>query len=377
MISSIEDPQVKYKNLMLHPVNSELRWREALETLPNRHPLQSWTWGEFKSRWGWSFLPFLLQVHSNPHDEPPQAAAMVLRRRLPKTKFSILYVPKGPILDYNNPQLRRVMLAQLEELARLENAIFVKIDPDVIYAWGLEEENKSPIGHKFIQELRDRGWFFSREQIQFRNTVEIDLSRSEEELLMAMKQKTRYNIRLAKRKGVKVRLNSQKDWTMIANMYLETARRDGFAVRPAEYYLDAWSSLYDAKSAQAFIAEFEGRPLAAVIIVQYGHRAVYMYGASTNIERNRMPAYLLQWEAIRWSKEQGNKIYDMWGAPDKFVDTDPLWGVWRFKDGFQGQVVRHIGAWDYVARPFWYWMYTLIVPRYVNVLRKRNPGNQS
>jgi lipid II:glycine glycyltransferase (peptidoglycan interpeptide bridge formation enzyme) len=85
-----------------------------------------------------------------------------------------------------------------------------------------------------------------------------------------------------------------------------------------------------------------------------------------------MPNYLLQWEAIRWAKDQGCEVYDFWGAPDDFVESDPLWGVWRFKAGFKGQVVRHIGAWDYPNRPFWYWIYTTVMPRYLAFLRGRN-----
>ena len=117
--------------------------------------------------------------------------------------------------------------------------------------------------------------------------------------------------------------------------------------------------------AQPLIAEYQGQPLGAVIVVAYGGRAVYMYGASTDKERNRMPNYLLQWEAIRWARERGCEVYDFWGAPDEFNEEDSMWGVWRFKSGFAGDVVRHIGAWDYPARPFWYWVYTVIIPRYL------------
>jgi lipid II:glycine glycyltransferase (peptidoglycan interpeptide bridge formation enzyme) len=297
---------------------------------------------------------------------------MLLKRQLPRTPFSVLYVPKGPILDYNNGPLRRVALAQLEQIARRERAIFVKIDPDVVRSWGLEEERRSSIGAKFVTELKERGWRFSDDQIQYRNTVELDLRRSEEELLAAMKGKTRYNIRLAGRKEVVVRQGTAADFERIAAMYMTTAARDGFAVRPVDYYLDAWRTLYEAGLAQPLLAEFQGQPLAAVIIVRFGRRAIYMYGASTDNERRRMPNYLLQWEAIRWAKAQGCEIYDFWGAPDDFVESDPLWGVWRFKVGFKGQVVRHIGAWDYPNRPFWYWVYTTLMPRYLNFLRARS-----
>ena len=145
-----------------------------------------------------------------------------------------------------------------------------------------------------------------------------------------------------------------------------------FTIRPQAYYLDAWQSFYDAGMAQPLIAEYEGTPLGAVMVVAYGGRAIYMYGASTEQERNRQPNYLLQWEAIRWAKEQGCHVYDFWGAPDEFVESDSMWGVWRFKSGFGADVVRHIGAWDYAPNGLWYWLYTVVIPRYVEMLRSRD-----
>ncbi len=349
---------------------SPTAWQQALGSLPNAHPLQSWTWGEFKSRWGWQMIPCLLTIAESNWN--PLAAAMVLKRDIPRLPYSVLYVPKGPSLDYNDGALRRVVLAELENIARQENAIFVKIDPDVVKSWGLEEERLSPIGSKFSKEMAKRGWRYSDEQIQFRNTVEIDLQQSENEILATMKQKTRYNIRLAGRKNIEIKHGTSADFPTIVKMYEETAVRDGFAIRPVEYYLDAWQSFYDAGMAHPILAEYEGKPIAAVVLIKFDQTVIYMYGASTNEERNRMPTYLLQWEAIRWAKAQGAAIYDMWGAPSEFEETDQLWGVWRFKKGFNGQVVRHIGAWDYVNKPFWYWLYTNALPRYTNYLRSRN-----
>lgn len=371
-MDSTKTDNPKIESTIFRAEKTVAQWQKALMNLPNPHPLQSWPWAQFKSRWGWSALPRLLDLGL---EHPPPAAAMVLKRKVPRLPFSILYVPKGPILDYNHAALRRVVLAQLEQLAQQERAIFVKIDPDVVQGWDFEEEEQnSPIGSKFIEELLGRGWRYSDDQVQFRNTVELDIDRPAEDILAAMKSKTRYNIRLAGRKDVVVRRGTAADFPTIAGMYMETADRDDFTVRPTEYYLDAWQTFYDAGLAQPFIAEYEGTPLGAVIIVRSGQRAIYMYGASTEIERQRMPNYLLQWEAILWAQEQGCTVYDFWGAPDKFVESDPLWGVWRFKDGFQGQVVRHIGAWDYPARPFWYWVYTAVMPRYLDFMRRGASG---
>lgn len=345
------------------------QWHALLDELPNAHALQTWTWGAFKGRWGWAKMPALLQ------DEQGRtlAAAMVLKRKTAGLPFSMLYAPKGPAMDYADAQTRTLMLQELEALARREGAIFIKIDPDVPWSMGPEpdEQRDSADGQAWQAELVARGWRFSGDQVQFRNTVILDLQPSEEELLANMKQKTRYNIRLAQRKGVLVRAGTAQDLPLIAQMYATTAARNGFAIRPEAYYLDAWQSFYEAGMAQPFIAEYEGAPLGAVIVVAYGRRAIYMYGASTERERNRQPNYLLQWEAIRWAKNRGCHQYDFWGAPDEFAESDSLWGVWRFKSGFGADVVRHIGAWDYAPRRFWYWLFTAVVPRYVALLQAR------
>lgn len=362
-------PDPVYRASTFKRETSPAAWQQALAALPNAHFLQSWTWGDFKARWGWSTTRLALTIAESSWE--PLAAAQVLKRSVPRLPYSILYVPKGPALNYGDGALRRHVLAELEALARREKAIFIKIDPDVVRAWDYDPPRPSPTGSRFIAELQQRGWRYSADQVQFPNTVELDLTQSEDALLAAMKSKTRYNIRLAGRKEVVVRAGSSADFPLIARMYAETAVRDGFAIRPTEYYLDAWQSFADAGMAQPLIAEYNGTPLGAVVLIRFGERVSYMYGASTELERQRMPNYLLQWEAIRWAKAQGCTVYDFWGAPTTFVEDDPLWGVWRFKVGFDGRVVQHIGAWDYPARPFWYWVYTSVMPRYLDLLRAR------
>jgi len=349
--------------------DSPATWQAAMARLPHTHPLQSWAWGQFKSRWGWETLPLTMSIGGNSWETI--AAAMVLKRRVPRLPYCVLYVPKGPALDFHEHSLRVQVLTRLEQLAKRERAIFIKIDPEVVRSWGLEQERVSPLGAAVMRDLRERGWRPSDEQIQFRNTVELPLEATEEQLLAAMKQKTRYNIRLAERKGVVVRSGSPADFPTIVEMYQETAARDGFTVRPAEYYLDGWGGLYQAGMAQPLVAEVEGRPVAAVVLVRFGDRVIYMYGASRNEARDRMPNHLLQWEAIRWARAQGAKVYDFWGAPDEFEETDRMWGVWRFKAGFNGEVVRFIGAWDYTPRPLLYRLYTQAIPRYLDLLRAR------
>lgn len=200
-----------------------------------------------------------------------------------------------------------------------------------------------------------------------------------------MKQKTRYNVRLASRKGVTVRSGTIKDLDLLYHMYAETSLRDGFTIRNQAYYESVWGTFIQANQslnidsesakkvpmAEALIAEVDQEPVAAVIVFRFGEKAWYLYGMSRAIHREKMPNYLLQWEAIRRAKVAGCHTYDLWGAPNHFDENDPLWGVYRFKEGLGGRVVCHLGAWDLPTRPILYTLYTNILPRILDVMRFR------
>jgi lipid II:glycine glycyltransferase (peptidoglycan interpeptide bridge formation enzyme) len=123
--------------------------------------------------------------------------------------------------------------------------------------------------------------------------------------------------------------------------------------------------------AQPLIAEVESEPVSALVLFTFGATAWYFYGMSRDAHREKMPNHLLQWEAIRWAKARGCTTYDFWGAPDELVETDSMWGVWKFKEGFGGAFVRHLGAWDYAPSPILYRLYTTVLPRVLNVMRRR------
>jgi lipid II:glycine glycyltransferase (peptidoglycan interpeptide bridge formation enzyme) len=154
-------------------------------------------------------------------------------------------------------------------------------------------------------------------------------------------------------------------------MYSETALRDGFVIRPVEYYRDAWNSFIARGLAHPLIAKVNGDAVAMVILFRFGDRAWYMYGASRNLHRDKMPNHLLQWQAIRWAKSVGCKVYDLWGAPDQLVESDPMWGVYRFKQGFGASLVKHIGAYDFPSSRLWYWIYMVVIPRLLSLMRRR------
>jgi peptidoglycan pentaglycine glycine transferase (the first glycine) len=340
-------------------VTTPHEWRQALGQLPCPHVLQTWEWGTFKERHGWRATRWLWEASGK-----PRAAALTLTRRAGILPARVMYVPKGPVAYYSDPSLLAQVVADLEALARRERALFVKIDPDVL-ADGPDEENLMAL-------LSRRGWRFSQEQVQFRNTLLLDLAPDLDEILARMKSKWRYNIRLAMRRGVCVRKGGPDDLPLLYRMYSETSLRDRFVIRPESYYHDAWGTFITAGLAQPLIAEVEQEPVAMVILFRFGRRAWYMYGASRSLHRERMPNHLLQWEAIRWAKEQGCTVYDLWGAPDVLDESAPMWGVYRFKQGFGACPAHHIGAYDYpTLRPL-YWLYTSVIPRLLALMRWRH-----
>ena len=186
-----------------------------------------------------------------------------------------------------------------------------------------------------------------------------------------MKPKTRYNIRLAERKGVTVRPAGLEDLETLYRMYAETSVRDGFVIRERGYYLAVWQEFMQAGLAEPLIADVEGEPVAAVVVFRFAGRAYYLHGMSRELHRERMPNHLLQWEAMRRARAAGCRVYDLWGAPETFDEADSMWGVFRFKEGLGGLVVRTLGAWDFPASPWLYRLYTRILPRLLDLMRRR------
>jgi peptidoglycan pentaglycine glycine transferase (the first glycine) len=373
------------------------KWNTLISGLPNLHLLQTWEWSQVKAKYGWeptyitwsstsykSYMSDQLDQLDLSNLSDIVAAGMVLKRRIPirgfAARLNILYIPKGPLMDWSDETLRTRVLDDLQSFAKRQGAIFLKIDPDVMLGTGVPGSEGAVVdnnGQAVMSELKRRGWTFSSDQIQFRNTVLLDLSPSEDELRARMKQKTRYNIRLAARKGVKVRAGTMNDLPMLYKMYAETSVRDGFVIRDEDYYQTVWKTFMSSPtvdgqpSAQPLIAEVEGEPVAAIFVFYFADRAYYLYGMSREAHREKMPNYLLQWEAMRRTKAAGCSLYDLWGAPDEFNESDSLWGVFRFKEGLGGRVVCTLGAWDYTPKPFWYKMYSEVIPRVLDAMRSR------
>lgn len=349
-------------------------WNNLAAGLPGAHILQSWEWGQFKSRYGWQPVRM---VWTNSENQASAAAQILLRTvglgRLGSV-LRVAYVPRGPLLDWSDGGLRERVLSDMENYARSKGVIFIKIDPEIIVGRGIPGEVDSveeADSQTILAELRNRGWLPSAEQIQFRNTVWLNLTGGEEDWLACMRQKTRYNVRLAARKGVRVRLAGLEDLDLFYRMYAETSVRDGFVIRPADYYRQVWGDFHRAGLADLLVAEVDGEPVAGLVLFIFGNRAWYLYGMSRDVHRDRMPNHLLQWEAMRRARARGCAVYDLWGAPDEFDPQDGMWGVYRFKEGLGGEVIRTAGAWDFPARKIIYPLYTRVLPAVLSWMRRR------
>ena len=349
-------------------------WNNLIAHLPGAHALQTWEWGRIKAQVGWQAHPLIWK-----DDEGSICAgALLLQRSIHlggfALKMSVMYIPRGPMLDWSKTELVSQVLDNLQAFAHQKGAIFLKMDPDLPLGFGVpgrEDEGSAPVGLAVRDDLIQRGWVFSNDQIQYRNTVVIDLRDDEEAMLARMKSKTRYNVRLAERRGVTVRSGGVADIDLLYRMYAHTSVRDDFLIRGKAYYALVWKIFFEVGLAEPLIAEVEGEPVGAVVIFHFGSRAWYIYGMSLDEHREKMFTYRLQWEAMLQAKATGCTYYDLWGAPDEFTESDPMWGVFRFKDGLGGRVVRTLGAWDYPVRPALYRLYSRVLPRILGLMRRR------
>ena len=322
---------------------ADAEWDAFVAAHPRGSLLQTTNWARLKSRFGWSSQRVWMR-----RDGRLVGGAQVLFRSVALGVVKLGYIPHGPLVDWSDAEQVDVLLNHVDQAAYGRGAGMVKIEPRI---W---QDEMGPVEWEAL--YRRYGCIASPDTIQPPRTVVIDLQPSEEEILARMKQKTRYNIRLAEKKGVTVRQGTAADLPAFNRLMQVTGQRDQFGVHDANYYRAAFE-IFAPDNAALWLAEFEGRPLAGVMVFTSGHSAAYLYGASSDEERQRMPAYAAQWAGIRWAKGRGCATYDMWGVPDaeeaeleaNFTERqDGLWPVYRFKRGFGGEVRRTVGAADRV-----------------------------
>lgn len=330
---------------------SASEWSDFLLECPDAHLLQNMQWGELKSNYGWEPVRIMSE------DTKSSWGAQILFRKLP-LGFTFAYLPKGPLLrdegaGFKHSSPGPTFWKDIDEMCREKRAVFLKIEPDDWANTGSWQKGAVPEGFKL-----------STHSIQPPRTIVVDLSGSEEDILGRMKQKTRYNIRLAVKKGVQV--GASGNVSAFHELMETTAQRDQFGIHSLDYYQKAFDLFHPADRCALLMAEFDGQPIAGLMVFSSGSRSWYLYGASASQHRQRMPTYLLQWEAMKWARSKGCLNYDLYGVPDhaaeyleaNFQDhSDGLWGIYRFKRGFGGQVVRAPGTWDKVYNSFLYQLY--------------------
>lgn len=324
------------------------------------HILQTWEWGELKAKTGWTPIRLVAERRGE-----IVGAISVLKRPVPTGKWCIFYAPRGPVLDIEDRDVWDALLDGVKARAKKHNAIFLKIDPDVKDDNTLWRERIEGSGFKPV----DKGPGF--EGVQPRFVFRLDISPDEETLLANCHQKTRYNIRLAEKRGVEIIENAPREQLEVFYKILsETASRDKFLIRPFSYYEAFYDLLVPQGLAEMFLATYEGEVIAGTLAFKLGDKAWYIYGASSNAHRNVMPNYLIQWKMICWAKKHGCTMYDFRGVPGDVDENHPLYGLVKFKRGFNGEYTKFIGEYDLIYKPAVYRLYHFAEPLYQKTVRK-------
>jgi peptidoglycan pentaglycine glycine transferase (the first glycine) len=330
----------------------DAEWDAFVTAHPHGGLLQMTGWARLKSRFGWSPRRVWLR-----RDGRLVAGAQILVRAAALGLVRVAYIPHGPLVDWQDEEMVSVLFNQIDFAAYEHGAGLLKFEP---LLW---QEEMPPAAWAAL--CARQGCLADSDTIQPPRTILIDLRPPAEEILARMKQKTRYNIRLAEKKGVTVRTGTAADLPLFIRLLRITGARDDFGVHASDYYRAAYE-LFAPDHAALLIAEHEEKALAALMVFAAGERAAYLYGASANEGRHLMPSYAVQWAAMRWAKERGCSQYDLWGIPDQpeakleaaFAErNDSLWGVYRFKRGFGGEIKRTVGTADRVYNRLVYRLY--------------------
>lgn len=313
---------------------------EFLKNHPKGHFMQTPEWAKLKSNWKYE-----VSVERDENGNIIGSIAFLIRR-LPSTKYNIMYAPRGPVCDIDNYKVLNKLIDSSKELAKKYNACVIIIDPDV-----KSEESK------YVSVLEEAGFKGKTgknfEGTQPRFVFRLDVkNKTIDELMAAFHSKTRYNIRVAQKNGVEVKIVDKDMAKTFYEIMLETGMRDNFVTRPLSYFENMLESL--GENARLYMAYYEGKPIAGTIAIKYGNKVWYLYGASSNQYRNVMPNYLLQLEMIRWAVDSGCDIYDFRGVSGDLTPENPLYGLYKFKKGFSGELTEFIGEFELVTKPFVY-----------------------
>lgn len=298
------------------PVEDARAWDAAVAAAPNPQLLQSWRWGELQSRFGWT-----AERRQVAGDAAVPVSLLTTASLVPGRRFG--YLPRGPVV---NAEGMPAALAAVADWGRTDGLAFVRVEPELQVGW------TPPAGWQRAPATQPE------------HTSVIDIARDDNELMASFKPKTRYNIRLAGKKGVQVALS--QDIAAFARLSAETSSRHGIQLAPERYYRELHELMAADGTSRLYLASHEGRDLAGIMVVRFAGRATYLFGASTREGREKMPAYLLHWQAIRDMRDAGDREYDLWGVPPEGAPDHPYANLWQFKSGWQGRILHYAGAFD-------------------------------
>jgi len=314
-------------------IENKQEWNELVGGVHPNQFLQSWQWGEFQKSLGRKVWRFMLD-----REGELVCAGQAIEHGLP-FGLSYIYLSRGPVTTPFAKNHREEFLKIFQEEVKkfIQAMVFIRAE-SVDFNFG-----------------RD-GWLKVND-VQPSHTLMLALDKNEEDLLADMHQKTRYNIRLADKRGVTVRQMDNNEFDKFWNLVYVTTERDKFRPHPKDYYKKMLDSL--GNMAQVWFAEYEGKILAANLMIFWGDNAIYLHGASSNEHRNVMAPYLLHWEMIKKAKAEGFEHYDFWGIAPENEPNHPWAGITRFKKGFGGVEVSYPGTFDLPMKKIWYLMYRL------------------
>ena len=313
-----------------------------LQSHPKGNFAQSALWAKQKPMWTWR------GIVSRREDGTIKGAMSVLIRKVPGLPFTLMYGCRAPVCDLDDRQTMEELIQGAKQLAKEFHSYVIKIDPDVPSS-NLEF---AALMKEFGFQAKEGGKNF--EAIQPRYVFRLNIeAKTQDEVMALFHQKTRYNIRVAVKKGVEVRVCGKEMVPDFARIMLETGVRDGFVTRQPEYFSNMLDNL--GEHARLYMAFYEGAPIAGTLAIWYGDKVWYLYGASSNEHRNLMPNYLLQWSMIQWAIEKGCRIYDFRGVSGDLSEDNPLYGLYKFKKGFNGEFTEFVGELDLVLnRPVYF-----------------------
>jgi lipid II:glycine glycyltransferase (peptidoglycan interpeptide bridge formation enzyme) len=325
-------------------ITDRQQWNDFVAASECCNITQSYEWGELGK---WRGDVDILRAGVVDDEGKLCAAMLILVDRIPVLKQLYFYSPRGPVIDDPNAPAMTVLLNFVRMEAQRRGAFMLKVEPSV------------PDGDdRWTVALRKQGFRTTPYFSHPRHEWVLDLRPEEKEIQRGMKEKWRYNIRLAGRRGVTVRPSEgQDDFDAFYRLYQTTGERDRFAIHSKEFYQEVLELFGRENHARLFIAEHEGKAIAANITLWLGRWSWYMYGASSNEDRDKMPNHLIQWTAMQWAKSQGCWYYNFRGIPDVLEEGQELWGVYQFKKGFGGCPLRFIETHDLPYQPLIYQAY--------------------